>query len=183
MQALKLKSTITLYMVTVMLIGCLGVPEGIRVIDNFELNRYLGKWYEIARLDHPFERGMTQISAEYSLNEDGSVKVLNSGFKVETGVRDQAEGKAYFIDSPKQGSLKVSFFGPFYGSYNIIELDQQNYTYAMITGPDRDYLWILSRTPHMDQAILDQLVAQAKKLGFATEKLIYVNQDQTTSTP
>ena len=167
---------LTLFVTLLLLTGCLGVPEGLTVIDNFELSRYLGKWYEIARLDHSFERGLEQISAEYSMNADGSVKVINSGFKIETGELDQAEGKAHFIDSPQKGSLKVSFFGPFYGSYNIIELDKENYSYVMITGPNRDYFWILSRTPTLPQATLDKLIEKAKHLGFATDQLIFANQ-------
>ncbi len=99
-----------------LLTGCTGIPEGLTVVDGFELPRYLGTWHEIARLDHSFERGLSDIRAEYSLREDGGVKVLNSGFDAETQQRRSAEGKAYFIDGPERGRLKVSFFGPFYGA-------------------------------------------------------------------
>lgn len=153
--------------------GCTGLPSGVKPVTGFELNRYLGKWYEIARLDHSFERGLTDVTAEYSLRDDGGVRVLNSGFNAETGQRQSAEGKAYFIESPDVGRLKVSFFGPFYGAYNIIALDKANYSYAMIAGYDRDYLWILARTPKLDQKTLQALIDQAQSLGFATQALIY----------
>jgi apolipoprotein D and lipocalin family protein len=153
--------------------ACTGVPEGVNTITGFELNRYLGTWYEIARLDHRFERGLTDIHAEYSLNSDGTVKVLNSGFNAEAGERTQAEGKAHFVGKADLGQLEVSFFGPFYGAYNIIALDKIGYSYAMITGPDRDYLWILSRTPTLENTTLQALLAEAKSLGFATDKLIF----------
>ncbi|MCQ8118135.1 lipocalin family protein [Methylomonas rosea] len=156
-----------------LLCACTGIPEGVKVIDGFELERYLGTWYEIARLDHSFERGLTDISAEYSLRDDGGVKVLNSGYDAEQGQRKIAEGKAYFIDKPDIGRLKVSFFGPFYGAYNIIALDKTGYRYVMIAGPDHDYLWILARSPELDPNIRQELIQQAKALGFATDKLIF----------
>ncbi|GAB4257120.1 MAG: lipocalin family protein [Methylomicrobium sp.] len=158
---------------TLFLTGCVDLPEGITPVDGFELERYLGKWYEIARLDHRFERGLIDISAEYSRRDDGGVRVLNRGYNVEYQEWDSAEGKAYFVDRPDIGRLKVSFFGPFYGGYNIIALDKEHYSYAMVAGPDRDYLWILSRTPTLDKAIVDRLVAQAEQLGFAVDQLIY----------
>jgi apolipoprotein D and lipocalin family protein len=161
-----------------LLCSCTSIPEGLKVVDGFELPRYLGTWYEIARLDHSFERGLTDISAEYSLRDDGGVKVLNSGYDVEHGQRKIAEGKAYFIDTADIGRLKVSFFGPFYGAYNIIALDKVGYRYAMIAGPDRDYLWILARSPNMETNIKQELIQQAKALGFATEKLIFDQHPQ-----
>jgi apolipoprotein D and lipocalin family protein len=163
-----------LYLLLLMLMpGCTGLPPGAKPVTGFELNRYLGKWHEIARLDHSFERGLTEVTAEYTLRDDGGVSVLNSGYNAETGQRQSAEGKAYFIESPDVGRLKVSFFGPFYGAYNIIALDKVNYSYAMIAGPDRDYLWVLSRTPTLDKNILQALIDQAQSLGFATQNLIY----------
>lgn len=163
------------------LTACTGIPKGLKPVEQFEVNRYLGKWYEIARLDHRFERGLTAINAEYSLKPDGGLQVLNSGYSIETGEREQAEGKAYFLGEPDIASLKVSFFGPFYGGYHIIELDKEAYQYAMITGPDLDYFWILARTPTLDQAILQRLIAQAKNLGFAVDKLIFTDQSRNIS--
>ena len=106
------------------LTACVGVPEGVKTVDGFELNRYLGKWYEIARLDHSFERGLTRVTAEYSLRKDGGIKVINRGFNPDKNEWEEAIGKGYFVDKPDVGQLKVSFFGPFYGSYNILELDK-----------------------------------------------------------
>ena len=156
------------------LAGCVGAPEHIQPVGEFELNRYLGTWYEIARLDHSFERGLEQVTANYSLRDDGGVKVINKGFNATKSKWKQAEGKAYFVGDPDVGQLKVSFFGPFYGGYNIIELDKTNYQYSLVCGPDLSYLWILARAPQLDKAIVDRLVAKAKSLGFATDQLIYV---------
>lgn len=167
------------YLLPILLLtSCTGIPEGIKIVDNFEVSRYLGKWYEIARLDHSFERGLSNISAEYSLKEDGGIKVLNSGVDIASGKLEQAEGTAYFIGKKDVASLKVSFFGPFYGGYHIIELDKQDYQYAMVAGPDRDYLWILARTPKLEPAVLKRLINRAKVLGFAVEKLIFPEHNQ-----
>jgi apolipoprotein D and lipocalin family protein len=160
-----------------LLAGCTGIPEGIEPVDNFELEPYLGTWYEIARLDHSFERGLSNVSAQYSLREDGGVSVLNRGYRTEKGAWDEAAGKAYFIGDPSVGRLKVSFFGPFYGGYNVFELGE-NYEYSMIAGPDRSYLWILAREPQLPQAMLDELLAKAEAAGYDTSELIYVEHDR-----
>ncbi|MDH4109251.1 MAG: lipocalin family protein [Gammaproteobacteria bacterium] len=160
--------------VALLLGACTGIPDGVDVVGGFELDRYLGTWYEVARLDHSFERGLSRVTAEYSLREDGGVRVVNRGFDAAEGGWDEAEGKAYFIDAADIGRLKVSFFGPFYGAYNIVELDRDGYRYAMVAGPDRSYLWILARSPGLDQATLDRLVSQATRLGFPTDELIFV---------
>ena len=140
-------------------------PPGIAPVTPFDLARYEGRWYEVARLDHSFERGMTDVSATYQRQSDGTVQVLNRGF--DTGKNDwrQAEGKAKFTGDKNTASLKVSFFGPFYGGYNVIKLDD-DYQYALVSGPDRDYLWILSRTPTMDAALLERLKRQAADMGY-----------------
>ncbi|MGL4714009.1 MAG: lipocalin family protein, partial [Shewanella sp.] len=106
-----------------LLSGCLGMPKLVQPVNDFELNKYLGKWYEIARLDHSFERGLSQVSAQYSLKEDGGVRVINRGFSAAKNEWKEAEGKAYFVNGDSEGYLKVSFFGPFYGSYVVFELD------------------------------------------------------------
>lgn len=168
---------ILLVLIAVLLSGCTGIPEGVTAIDGFEINRYMGTWYEIARLDHRFERGLDKISATYTLNGDGGVNVVNKGWNKEAGKWKQVEGKAYFVEQPDKGRLKVSFFGPFYGGYNIIQLDKKGYAYSMVTGPDRSSFWILSRTRQLPKATLDALIEKAKQLGFATDKLIFVNQD------
>ena len=155
--------------------ACTGIPEGVSPVTGFDVNRYTGNWYEIARLDHSFERGLQQVTAEYSVREDGGIRVINRGYDTKKQAWQQAEGKAYFIGDRDIGRLKVSFFGPFYGAYNIMELDRDDYQYAMISGPDKSYLWILARTPTLEQGILDRLVNQAADLGFDNEQLIYVD--------
>jgi apolipoprotein D and lipocalin family protein len=162
---------------SLLLTGCLGVPERAVVVQNFSLERYLGTWYEIARLDHSFERGLSHVQAEYSMREDGGVRVVNKGYNGKKAAWKSSEGKAYFVEEPNIGMLKVSFFGPFYGAYNIIELDP-NYQYALVVGPDTDYLWILSRTPELGEDILQRLLAKASALGFATDQLIYPEQGE-----
>jgi len=160
------------------LTACTGKPEGVVAVKEFELDRYLGKWYEIARLDHSFERGLNNITAEYSLRGDGGVKVINSGFSKEDNEWQQAEGKAFFVDETDNGHLKVSFFGPFYGSYIVFELDRKNYQYAFVSGPNTSYLWLLARTPQVDKKVTEQFVKRSQELGFDTSKLIYVEHDK-----
>lgn len=150
-------------------------PKDVKVVNNFDSQRYLGTWYEIARLDHRFERGLEQVTANYSPREDGGLKVINRGFNTQKQQWQESTGKAYFIGSPQVAALKVSFFGPFYGGYNVIELDA-DYRYALVCGPNRDYLWILSRTPELDAATRDRLLQTAKNNGFAIDKLIWVKQ-------
>ncbi len=168
---------VTIVAILSCLAGCVGIPEGVQPVKDFELNRYLGKWYEIARLDHSFERGLSKVSAEYSLRDDGGVKVVNRGFDQDKNEWNEAVGKAFFIGEPNIGQLKVSFFGPFYGAYNILALDKEGYQYSLVAGPDRSYLWILARSPKLDQSIVDSLVAEARWLDFPTEELIYVTHD------
>ncbi|WP_240701897.1 lipocalin family protein [Pseudoalteromonas rubra] len=163
-------------MMTLVLSSCLGMPQGVQPVGNFELNRYLGKWYEIARLDHSFERGLSKVTAQYSMRDDGGVKVINRGFNAEENQWREAEGKAFFVNQDDEAYLKVSFFGPFYGAYVVFELDHDNYQYAFVSGPDTDYLWLLSRTPQVDQAIIDKFVRMADERGFDTDSLIFVAQ-------
>lgn len=158
--------------------ACTGLPDGVESVDSVEPERYLGTWYEIARLDHSFERGMNNVTATYTKRDDGGINVLNKGFRVEEGEWDQAEGKAYPLEEGDWSQLKVSFFGPFYGGYNVIALDD-DYQWAMVAGPNRGYLWILARSPDIDQAVVDELVAQAASLGFATEELIFVEHGES----
>ena len=157
--------------------GCLGMPDNVKPVSNFNVQNYLGKWYEIARLDHPFERGLTRVTAEYALREDGGLKVINRGYSAKENRWKEAVGKAYFVEEPGKGHLKVSFFGPFYGSYVIFELDHEKYQYSLVCGPDMSYLWILSRTPVMETALKKRLIANAAALGFDTSVLIHVTHD------
>jgi len=154
--------------------GCTGMPQNVTPVSDFDVDRYLGEWYEIARLDHSFERGLEKITAQYSLKPDGGLRVVNRGFDTASGQWREAEGKAWFIDDPQTGRLKVSFFGPFYGAYNIIQLDHKDYQFALVCGPDTSYLWILARSPDLDRTIVEQLVSYAADHGFDTSQLIYV---------
>ena len=157
-----------------LLAGCFtSPPDGVRVVSPFDLQRYLGTWYEVARLDHRFERGLVDVSATYRLDADGTVAVINKGFDAEKGEWKQAEGVARFTGDPQTASLKVSFFGPFYGGYHVIALDS-DYRWAMVIGPTTGYLWILAREPVLAPAVRDRLVAQARAAGVATDELIWV---------
>jgi apolipoprotein D and lipocalin family protein len=157
-----------------LLVGCVGKPEKVTPVEGFELAKYLGKWYEIARLDHSFERGLQQVTAEYTLRKDGGIAVRNRGFSTQKKVWEEAVGKAYFVGDPGEGYLKVSFFGPFYGSYVIFELEQDGYQYAFVSGPSLGYLWLLARTQKLDPKIIARFIDKASALGFETDNLIFV---------
>jgi apolipoprotein D and lipocalin family protein len=175
----------TLLFITIIFLlgGCTGTPKGVRPVDNFSLDRYLGKWYEIARLDHSFERGLDKVSAEYTLRDDGGVKVINRGFSSKDNQWKEAEGKAYFVTDKDKGHLKVSFFGPFYGSYVVFELDKEAYQYAFVASYNTSYLWLLSRTPTVSQELIEKFIKKSKKLGFNTDELILVTQGNSTEIP
>lgn len=165
-----------IYGISLLLISCAGVPDNINPVTNFELERYMGKWYEIVRLDHRFEKELEQVTATYSIQEDGTVKVVNRGFSRENKEWKEATGKAKFAEDPNVGFLKVSFFWPFYGSYVIFDLDKQGYQYSFVTGGE-DYLWLLSRTPEVSEAVQNEFLSKAQALGFKTENLIFVRQE------
>jgi len=156
-----------------LLSACVGKPNNVEPVTGFELQRYLGEWHEIARLDHSFERGLSQVTANYSLREDGGVKVINRGYDAENKKWKEAEGKAYFVNSADEAYLKVSFFGPFYGSYIVFELDEEQYQYSLVSGPDTSYFWILARTPQLSDELKKSLVQKAAARGFDTDKLIW----------
>ncbi len=165
-----------LTLLSALLAGCVGIPENVKPVENFRLEGYLGKWYEIARLDHSFERGLSQVTAEYSLRDDGSVRVVNRGYSERDKTWKEAEGKAYFVERPDLGYLKVSFFGPFYGSYIVFELDQADYQYSLVSGPNKSYMWILARAPKIGDDLKNVLITKAAALGFDTSQLIFVEQ-------
>lgn len=155
--------------------GCTGLPENIRPITGFDAQRYLGTWHEIARLDHSFERGLERVSATYVLREDGGIKVINRGYQPEKGEWKEAVGRAYAVGDPSLAHLKVSFFRPFYASYVVFDLSA-DYQTAFVTGYNRNYLWLLSRTPEISQAEKDRFMAAVTKAGFDTSTLIWVKQ-------
>lgn len=161
-----------LLLLLALLAGCTGVPEGITPVRGFDALRYLGTWHEIARLDHRFERGLSAISATYTARDDGGIQVVNRGYDAARGEWREALGRAYFIGARDVASLKVSFFGPFYGGYHVFALDP-NYQWALVSGPSRQYLWILARQPRLPAELLGQLVDTARQAGFDTDALIY----------
>lgn len=161
-------------LLAVLLGGCVKLPENVQPVTGFEADRYLGSWYEIARLDHSFEKGLSQVTAQYSLRDDGGIRVINRGYSEEEGEWQEAEGKAYFVEDENTGYLKVSFFGPFYGAYGIFELDKESYDYSWVSGPDTGYLWLLARTPQVSDELKQRFVERTAELGFNTDELIWV---------
>lgn len=167
---------ITNILLGISITGCVGLPDGITPVRNFDAERYMGTWYEIARLDHSFERGLTNVTAEYSLRDEG-IRVINRGYNTETNEWEEAQGEAYFVDEKDVGHLKVSFFGPFYSSYVIFELDSEFYDYAFVTGPDKSYLWLLARKPFVSDELMENFLRVAEGHGFAVDELILVEHD------
>jgi lipocalin len=175
---MKLKlSFIILFSSFIVIGGCQNKKSdkmNIETVKEVDLQRYLGKWYEIARFDHSFERGLVGATATYSMRDDGKIKVLNQGFKnTLDGELSKAEGKAKLTDEP--GKLKVSFFWIFYADYYILELDE-NYQWALIGSKSDKYLWILSRTPKLEDNVKNLILHHAAKRGYDTSKLIWVEQ-------
>lgn len=176
-------STFIFASLCILMLGCSAAmpPQAEQaIVRSFDPTQYVGTWYEIARLDNHFEKGLEQVTAEYSLQPDGTLKVVNRGFSAEKNDWSEAVGKAKFVDAPnadgtRTGRLKVSFFGPFYGDYTLLEVDKPYYNYALVSS-GRDYLWILSRTPQLPYPIKQHLMAKAKELGFATEQLLFIRQ-------
>lgn len=150
--------------------------ESIPPVSEFDLQRYLGTWYEIARLPHRFEKGLTRVTATYSLNPNGSIRVVNRGFKAAKNKWSQAEAKAWVPDPAVPARLKVRFFWPFSAEYKVIRLDPE-YQWAVVTGSKNNYLWFLCREPVMDEALYESLVQYVRDNGFDVSKLIRVEQD------
>ena len=172
------KRVYILLLLSIVTVGCTGLPDGVHPVEGFEIEKYLGKWHEIARLDHSFERGLERISAEYTLRDDGGVDVVNRGFSLKDKTWKEADGKAYFVAGENTGHLKVSFFGPFYGSYVVFELDDEAYQYAFVSGYNTSYLWLLSRTPEVSDELVARFISRSAELGFDVDNLIFV--DHTT---
>ncbi len=166
----------TLFALCLFLTACVGVPDGITPVSTVDAERYDGLWYEVARLDNRFERGLSNVTAEYALREDGGLTVTNRGYKDKSAKWEQAKGKAYFVEDGT-GHLKVSFFGPFYASYVVFDLDQ-DYQYAFVAGNSRDVLWLLAREPEISDEIKDKFIARTTELDFDLENLIWVSHDK-----
>ncbi|MBT3040503.1 MAG: lipocalin family protein [Candidatus Thiodiazotropha endolucinida] len=160
------------------LASCTQLPRGIQPISGFEINRYLGTWYEIARLDHRFEKGLNNVTANYTLRNDGGINVINRGYAPKDQAWKEAQGKAFFVGDKQKGHLQVSFFGPFYSSYVIFELDKDDYQYAFVSGYNRDYLWLLARKPRVDDETIGRFLDRSRSLGFDTDEIIFVTHDR-----
>lgn len=168
---------------SLILSACTSVPEGVDPVSGFDVERYQGKWYEIARLDHDFEAGLTDVTAEYALNDDGTVAVINRGYSQESNSWEEADGKAKFVGDDEMARLKVSFFGPFYGSYVVFGLDKADYQYAFVAGPSHEYLWLLARTPQISESVRSEFIEAAEQAGFETETLIWVEHNRSDVQP
>lgn len=151
------------------------IPKGVKAVKPFSVQKYLGTWYEIARFDFFFERGLSKTTANYSMNDDGSIRVVNRGYDAAKNRWKEAEGKAKFVGATDIAMLKVSFFGPFYSGYNVIALDD-HYRYALVVGKNFNYMWLLSREKTMPQEMIERYAEMAQKLGFDTSRLIWVEQ-------
>jgi len=164
-------------LISFMLLSCSTIPKGITAIHQFNKNNYLGKWYEIARLDFKFERNLNNTSAEYSININGTIKVVNKGYNTKTNKWESATGKAKFVRDENVAMLKVSFFGPFYSGYNVIAIDK-DYKYALIAGKSLKYLWFLSRETTLPEEVKKNYLELAQSFGYKTNALVWVNHDK-----
>lgn len=167
--------------------ACTGIPKGVAPVDGFDAQRYAGKWFEIMRLDHSFERGLTNVTATYTLagdgRNDGSLGVVNRGFDAKNCRWKEATGRAVFQGAPDIASLSVTFFWPFAGGYHVLALDKQEYGWALVSGPTRGYLWLLARQPDLAPDIRNRLVEHARGLGFPTDELIFVEHGPLPCVP
>lgn len=159
------------------LFSCATIPKNATAVKPFDKEKYLGKWYEIARFDFKFEKNLDNTTAEYSLNDNGSIKVDNQGYNTIKNEWKQAIGKAKFVKDDNTAMLKVSFFGPFYGGYNVIAIDEE-YKYALIAGSSLKYLWILSRETTIPEEVKTNYLTIAKNIGYDTSKLLWINHDK-----
>jgi len=156
------------------LAGCTGHPDNVAPVTGFDKDRYLGRWYEIARLDHSFERGLSRVSADYSMRDDGGIRVINRGYSADEAKWEKAEGKAYFVGDADVGHLKVSFFGPFYGSYVIFDLDD-NYQTSYVGSHSMGYLWLLARRPIISDDERNRFIEVARGKGYDVDSLIWLD--------
>lgn len=156
--------------------SCVSIPKGVKAVSPFQKDKYLGKWFEIARFDFKFEKGLDHVTATYSMNNDNSIHVDNKGYSLKEQKWKESIGKAKLTGNGIEGRLKVSFFGPFYAGYNVIAIDP-DYRYALVAGNNLNYLWILSREKNMPEDIKNNYLAKAKSLGYDIQKLVWTKQD------
>lgn len=167
-----------LSLIAISILGsCRSIPKGATAVKPFDSKKYIGKWYEIARLDFRFEKNLNNTTADYSLNDNGSIKVLNRGYNYKTNKWKQAVGKAKFVSATDEAKLKVSFFGPFYSGYNVIGIDAE-YRYALVAGKNLKYLWLLSREKTMPENIKRDYLQTAKDLGYDISALVWVEHNK-----
>ena len=157
--------------------SCSTIPKGVIAVKPFDKAKYLGKWYEIARIDFKYERDLNNTTATYSLNNNGTIKVDNKGYNTKKEKWEQAIGKAKFTGNDDIAMLKVSFFDPFYSGYNVIAIDA-DYKYALIGGASYKYLWILSRDTNIPNEIKNKYVKIAKDIGYNTSDLLWIKHDK-----
>lgn len=162
--------------ILILLKSCRTIPKNAVAIKPFYIEKYLGKWYEIARFDFRFEKNLNNTTANYSKNDDGIIKVVNRGYNYKKEKWEEATGKAKFVSSPKEARLLVSFFGPFYSGYNVIAIDAE-YKYALIAGKDLDYLWLLSREKTIPETFKQSFLQKAREVGYNVEKLVWVKHE------
>ena len=156
--------------------SCKTIPKGVKAVQPFNADKYLGKWYEVARLNFRFEKNLNNVTAEYSLRKDGKIKVVNRGYNIKSEKWQEVIGKAKFVDEKDVAKLKVSFFGPFYAGYNVIDIDE-NYKYALVVGKNLKYLWLLSRETGMPESVKEAYLKKAKEIGYEVADLVWVEHD------
>ncbi|HTK21772.1 MAG TPA: lipocalin family protein [Mucilaginibacter sp.] len=161
--------------VTVSLSSCVSIPRGAKAVHPFDKDKYLGIWYEIARMDFRFEKGLERVTATYSLIDKETIRVDNKGYSAKDKKWKESIGKARLAGESSEARLKVSFFGPFYAGYSVIAIDP-DYRYALVAGNNLKYLWLLSREKTMPKEIKEKFLEQARVLGYNTDKLVWTNQ-------
>ena len=162
---------------SLLLHSCRTIPKGVNAVHHFDKEKYLGKWFEVARFDYKFEKNLNNVTAEYSLKNNGTIKVVNRGYNFKKEKEQNAVGKAKFVDADTVGKLKVSFFGPFYSGYNVIAIDDA-YKYALVAGKNLKYLWLLSREKTMPDDIKNEYLSIAKKIGYDVDDLVWVKHNR-----
>ena len=153
------------------------IPKKAVAVTNFDKAKYLGKWFEIARLDYKWEKNLNNVTAEYSLKDDGTIKVDNRGYNVKKDKWEESIGKAKFVKKDNVGMLKVSFFGPFYSGYNVIAVDP-DYKYALVAGESLKYMWILSRETTIPESVKADYLIKAQEIGYNVTDLVWVEHNK-----
>lgn len=177
---MKTRNLVYITLVGIAILGlhsCKTIPKNVVAVKPFYQEKYLGKWYEIARLDFKFEKNLNNTTANYSLNEDGTIKVVNKGYNTKKDKWQEATGKAKFVGESNIAMLKVSFFGPFYAGYNVIAIDD-DYKYALVAGKNLDYLWILSRETTIPETTKKEYLKIAEDAGYKTEELLWIKHNK-----